>query len=108
MLSRLVHLAVAAATLAGTAVLPASANTWNVFPWSSQYLIGEIDLAALDCNDLWHARNEIYDRNGFIFVSARARAAFGTDGWTRNVHLNSVEQKNVANIQYFERLHYCG
>ena len=74
----------------------------DVFPSSSRYALTSGDLSRLNCNGLWHARNEIYARNGFRFQTARGQAEFGTNGWTSNPPLNPVEQANIALIQRSE------
>ena len=90
------------ATLAAIcAVSPALAYE-ETLPQSSEIYLSADDLAGLDCDALWHARNEIYARNGYKFLTAKAQAEFGTDGYTRNPKLNKFEQKNIALIQQFE------
>lgn len=106
MFSGLLRNGLAALLVAGTTVGPALANDY-VFPWSSQYLIPVETLQSLDCNTLWYARNEIYDRNGYIFSSERARAAFGWDGWTRAPQFNHIEQQNIDHIRNWEHRAYC-
>ncbi len=105
MLAKLLRNGLAAALIAGS-VAPAAANDY-VFPWSSQSLIPWELLAQLDCNSLWLARNEIYDRNGYIFQGERGRAAFGWDGWTRNPDFSRIEWQNITRIQDVERRNYC-
>lgn len=92
--------------LAAFAATPASA--WDdVLPQSSSAYLTDEDLTGLDCDQLWHARNEIYARNGYKFLTARAKAEFGSDGVTRNPKLNPFEQKNIALIQAAEASGYC-
>ncbi|MBN8993975.1 MAG: YARHG domain-containing protein [Rhizobiales bacterium] len=79
----------------------------DILPQSSQVFLTGDDLGGLDCDQLWHARNEIYARNGYKFLTARAKAEFGTDGTTRNPQLNRFEQKNIALIQAAEAASYC-
>ncbi len=80
----------------------------DTLPQSSETYLSQDDLAGLDCDALWHARNEIYARNGYKFLTARAKAEFGADGYTRSPKLNPIEQKNIALIQQFEAESYCG
>lgn len=87
--------------------LPGAASAQEVFPWSSERIIPERTLADLSCDDLWWARNEIYARNGYIFQTDRGRRAFGDQGWTRNPDLNRTEQRNINNIQLYERQFGC-
>lgn len=79
----------------------------DFFPESSQIYISPIELEQLDCWGLWHARNEIYARNGFKFKTANARAEFGTGGYTSHPELNSYEQRNIALIQQYEASAAC-
>lgn len=99
--------AVLAAVLAFAAIGPACAYE-DTLPQSSELYLTADDLAGLDCDALWHARNEIYARNGYKFLTERAKAEFGEDGTTRNPKLNKFEQKNIALIQQFEAEAYCG
>lgn len=74
----------------------------DFFPESSQTYILPTELEQLDCWGLWHARNEIYARNGFRFKTANAQAEFGAGGYTSNPKLNFYEQENIALIQQYE------
>ncbi len=85
------------------AALPVSAALADVFPDSSERHISPGETRGLGCDELWYARNEIFARNGFRFETARGRAAFGADGWTRNPRLNRFERSNV---DLFEGLEY--
>ena len=38
------------------------------------------EFAAMDCGELWVARNQIYKDNGYCFTSARAITYFGNGG----------------------------
>jgi hypothetical protein len=79
----------------------------DIFPTSSQSLITDPELSGLTCDGLWHARNEIYARHGYIFETARGQQAFGSGGTTHNPKFNAVEQKNIANIQAYEASFHC-
>lgn len=79
----------------------------DFFPESSQIYISPTELEQLDCYGLWHARNEIYARNGFKFKTTKAQAEFGTGGYTSNPELNSYEQKNIGLIQQYEASGGC-
>jgi len=94
--------------LAGLATLLTPALAWeDTLPQSSQVYLTEEDLAGLDCDTLWHARNEIYARNDYKFLTARAKAEFGDAGTTRHPKLNKFEEKNIALIQEAEAAAYC-
>ncbi len=105
MFRTLAAISLAAAT-AFTAIAPAFAAN-DYFPWSSERNIPRAQLEDLDCYGLWHARNEIYARNGYEFRTADAKAEFGSDGWTRNPDLNRWEERNIARIQEYERDYSC-
>jgi hypothetical protein len=79
----------------------------DFFPESSQIYISPTELEQLDCWGLWHARNEIYARNGFKFKTAQAKAEFGAGGYTSNPKLNPYEQRNIALIQQYEASAAC-
>jgi hypothetical protein len=79
----------------------------DVLPQSSAGYLAESDLAGLDCDRLWHARNEIYARNGYKFLTARAKAEFGDAGTTRNPAFNRFEARNIALIEAAEAALYC-
>jgi hypothetical protein len=71
--------------LAGLAMALTPALAWDdVLPQSSEVYLTAAELAGLDCDQLWHARNEI-----------------------RNPKLNPFEQKNIALIQKTEAAAYC-
>jgi hypothetical protein len=97
--------AIVLVALLGTAA-PALAAA-DVLPRSSAAYLTEADLAGLDCDRLWHARNEIYARNGYKFLTARAKAEFGDAGTTRNPKFNPLEAKNIALIEAAEAALYC-
>ncbi|MEZ5840737.1 MAG: YARHG domain-containing protein [Hyphomicrobiales bacterium] len=101
-------------TLAAAAGLVLAAGTgtavaqYMVFPDSSQRIISDADLSDLSCEDLWVARNEIYHRNGFCFKTKRGRDFFSNAGcWTSSPRLSSVENRNIARIQEWERRYGC-
>jgi len=94
-------------SLAATAVLFTTPALADVFPGSSGRYLGNGELSALSCRDLWVARNEIYARNGYCFKTRRGRNYFGNAGcYTSNPPLNRFERSNVARIQRWERR--CG
>lgn len=84
-----------------------------VFADSSSRTLSKADLASLDVDLLWRARNEIYARNGLIFSSARGKALtaalgsayHGVDSDQDRVftRMNKVEQANVTLIQSMEK-----
>ncbi len=84
-----------------------AASADDFFPDSSTTYVSPSDLQDLDCYGLWHARNEIFARNGYHFRTARGQAEFGTSGWTSNPKLNGYETRNVSAIQQAERANGC-
>ena len=86
-------------------------NPW-VFADSSYRRLTHADLARLNKDQLWRARNEIYARNGLIFSSPRGQALArslgeiyrGTerDQSVVMARLNAVEQANVLLIGSYE------
>lgn len=95
------------ALFAAAAMLPVSTALADVFPDSSERYVSPREARDLGCDDLWYARNEIFARNGFRFETARGRAAFGGDGWTRNPRLNRFERANVDMFESAEYRHGC-
>lgn len=80
-----------------------------VLPYSSQRRLGSNDLRHLGCKNLWVARNEIYDRNGYCFRTAKGRSYFdNSDCRTRSQNiLTSLERKNVSLIVSWEKRKGC-
>ena len=63
---------------------------------------------AASCYDLWYARNAIYADNGYCFSTDLGMETFDNDDcWTTSPHLSKKEQKQVASIQYQEKLKHC-
>jgi hypothetical protein len=83
--------ALAVAAALPLAQLPASAQPYR--GWS--------------CNDLWHARNEIYARNGYCFRTQRAINAFGRGCFPPYGRLTGADSREVARIQATERRRRC-
>lgn len=80
-----------------------------VIAWSSQRPVDTATLAALNCETLWIARNEIYDRNGYCFQTARGKVYFDNSDCrtsSQNI-LTPIERQNVAAIQAWERRQGC-
>ncbi len=88
-----------------------SKGAW-IFIDSSQRRLTKADLAGLNADQLWRARNEIYARNGLIFSTPRGRAFVGTLGdqyrGTDNSQegvfgrMNEIEKANVEMIKKLE------
>jgi hypothetical protein len=91
-------LAIAPATLmlaAGMLMSPPATK-----PANAQY-------AAMSCNALWYARNEIYARNGYCFRTARARSVFGRGCFPPYGRLSPYEQRQVSQIESWEYRRGC-
>ena len=77
-------------------------NNYFVIPDSSTRYLTEDDLMGLTSDELAVARNEIYARHGYIFVSNEWKDFFVGRYWytptSKDVTLNSVEEYNVSMI----------
>lgn len=82
----------------------------GIFAESSQRRLSADDLATLNCDDLWVARNEIFHRNGYCFRSQRGQDYFDNTGCTSQSQdiLSELEWDNVRLIQDAERTNRCG
>lgn len=99
-----------AAVLAGLALAPAlaGAQPYELFDDSSIRRLTQFDIRGLDCRNLWVARNEIFNRNGFCFANDAGRMFFDNgDCFTRDVQLAPVERANIGLIQRLERQRHC-
>jgi len=76
---------------------------------SSERKLTRADVADLDCDQLWIARNEIFDRNGYCFRSERGKSYFDNADCTSDSQdiLSSLEWENVRLIQEVEREQQC-
>ena len=77
-------------------------NNYFVIPDSSTRYLTEDDLMGLTSDELEIARNEIYARHGYIFVSNEWKDFFVGRYWytptSKDVTLNSVEENNFSMI----------
>ena len=66
---------------------------------------------AETCDDLWHARNEIYKAQGYCFRTQRAISAFGNAGCqydnAEDLPLSNSQRRTIADIQREERARRC-
>jgi YARHG domain len=77
------------------------------FAAASLVMLPSVAMAS-SCYDLWYARNAIYDDNGYCFSTDLGMETFDNDDcWTTHPHLSKWEQKQVAQIQYQERIKHC-
>ena len=77
-------------------------NNYFVIPDSSYRKVTSKELKSLSSYELAVARNEIYARHGYIFVSNEWKDFFVGRYWytptSKDVTLNSVEEYNVSMI----------
>ena len=77
-------------------------DNYFIIPDSSTRYLTEDDLRGLSDEQLEIARNEIYARHGYIFVSDEWKDFFVGRYWytptSKDVTLNSVEEYNVSMI----------
>ncbi|MGI9383292.1 MAG: caspase family protein [Methyloligellaceae bacterium] len=80
-----------------------------VFPASSRLALASGQLQALSCQQLWVARNEIYDRNGYCFKTPRGRQYFDNADCRPDarVRLTALEKQNVDRIKSWEQRRGC-
>jgi len=62
---------------------------------------------AMNCGQLWHARNAIYAAKGYCFKTARAKAAFGRRCYPPYGQLSGGDQGKVNAITSIERAKGC-
>lgn len=89
----------------------AARNRAQVFPKSSSVMLTDSDLNQLSCLELWLARNEIYDRNGYCFVTSLGIQHFDNAGCRTtdtNILKNWTENRNVKLIMDWEDKKNCG
>ena len=77
-------------------------SNYFIIPDSNTRYLTEDDLRGLTSDELEIARNEIYARHGYIFVSNEWKDFFVGRYWytptSKDVTLNSVEEYNVSMI----------
>jgi uncharacterized caspase-like protein len=81
----------------------------ELFAQSSTVKLSDAELAALSCDQLWIARNEIFARNGYCFHTANAQSYFGNSAChtTSLDILSQIEQFNVSTIKTSESRKAC-
>ncbi len=79
----------------------ATGAAWSALPARAQ------NGAAMSCDELWYARNEIYARRGYCFKTARARATFGPGCFEPYGHLSGWEVDRVNELQMWESRKGC-
>ena len=93
----------------GEAGEPEETGPADMISDSSERALSRADVEMLDCEELWIARNEIFDRNGYCFRSARGQDYFDNTDCTSDSQdiLSSLEWENVRLIQSVEREKQC-
>ena len=62
---------------------------------------------AMNCDDLWYARNAIYADAGYCFKTDQAISVFGEGCFGRKGRLTRAETREVGAIRAAERAQYC-
>jgi hypothetical protein len=103
-------------TLAGGAI--AFADCWDgMFPDSGRRFLSDQELASLEEEELWMARNEIFARHGLIFSTQRGiEFAQGLCGYNPDEpdptrvqpRFNQYELRNVERISRLEKARKAG
>lgn len=96
-------------TRPGAPAGPGPSRWREAIPSSSRRDVTPADLATLDCERLWIARNELFARNGYCFGSERGKQVFGTAGCTtsdQNI-LTALEKANLLAIKAEEQRRAC-
>ncbi len=93
----------------GEAGEPEETGPADMISDSSERALSRADVDMLDCEELWIARNEIFDRNGYCFRSARGQDYFDNSDCTSDSQdiLSSLEWENVRLVQSIEREKQC-
>lgn len=96
-------------TETGEAAMPEDTGPSDMISDSSERTLSRADVDMLDCDDLWIARNEIFDRNGYCFRSARGQDYFDNSDCTSDSQeiLSPLEWENVRLIQSVESEKQC-
>lgn len=78
--------------------------------WASQSQ-AQVPYSAMDCDELWFARNLIFKDSGYCFRTARAIRQFGNAGCRyddqESVPLSNVDRQNIRAIQSWEARRGC-
>lgn len=76
---------------------------------SSERALVEEELVDMTCEELWIARNEVFDRNGYCFRSERGQAYFDNSDCTSDSQdiLSPMEWENVELIKEVEAEKQC-
>lgn len=91
------------------AVIPSARDIQRLFPDSGKRRLSADELYGLSCDELWVARNEMFDRRGYCFNSGRGQSYFDNSDCTTSDSgiLNKTEKANVATIKQVEAEKAC-
>ncbi len=80
-----------------------------VLAQSASVELSDSDVAGLNCDQLWVARNEMFHRHGYCFETPRAQALFSNVGCktTRQDVLTATERTNFRTIRASEIRKRC-
>jgi uncharacterized caspase-like protein len=81
----------------------------RLFPDSGRRRLRRDELQGLSCDQLWVARNEMFDRHGFCFTTAKGQSFFDNSDCTTSSQniLNKTEKANIAIIKQVEAEKVC-
>lgn len=81
----------------------------QIMPQSSTRELADAEVAGLDCNALWIARNEMFHRHGYCFETSRGIQHFGNEGCrtTRQDVLTETERRNFRTFRTAEIRKQC-
>ncbi len=81
----------------------------RLFPDSGKRKLSADELYGLSCDQLWVARNEMFDRRGYCFTSGRGQSYFDNADCTTSDAgiLNKTEKANVTTIKEVEAAQGC-
>jgi len=93
----------------GEDAAPEDAGPADMISDSSERALSEAELEPLTCEELWIARNEIFDRNGYCFRSERGADYFDNSDCTSDSQeiLSPLEWDNVSLIKRVEAAKQC-
>lgn len=91
------------------AAVPSAGQIQRLFPDSGKRRLSVEELYNLSCDELWVARNEMFDRRGYCFTSGRGQTYFDNSDCTTSSSgiLNKAEKANVATIKQVESEKGC-
>ena len=76
---------------------------------SASAVVGQAVPIPTDCDGLWHARNEIFHKNGYCFSTERGIKSFGNAGCTTHSSpvLSGDDRNRVAELKAAEEKLAC-